>query len=118
MASRAKNPWLISRAQLALAEAMLEGGDAEGALERALEAEASFEHSGQLISEWQALALAARSSRRLKDEAKGREYAALSLQTLSELEKSWGGEAYSNYLARPDVEYLRKQLNEEFALSQ
>jgi serine/threonine protein kinase/Tfp pilus assembly protein PilF len=117
MAGRAKNPWLISRAQLALAEVMLESGDAPGALKTALEAQASFERSGQQASEWRAWALAARSSQRLNDETKGREYAARAAQTLAKLEQKWGAEVYSSYLIRPDVQYLRKQLNEEFALS-
>ena len=32
---------------------------------------------------------------------------------LSSLEQKWGADVYNNYLARPDVEYYRKQLNEE-----
>ena len=117
MATRSHNPWLVSRAQLALSEGMLVTNDSQGALTNALEAQNSFARSGQQASEWRALFVAARASRRLKDEAKASEYASRSNQTLSDLEKKWGTAAYSSYLSRPDVQYLRRLLNEEFALS-
>jgi tetratricopeptide (TPR) repeat protein/predicted Ser/Thr protein kinase len=118
MAERSKNPWLISRAQLALSEIMLEGGDSQGALAMAREAQGRFARVGQSASEWRALLVAARASLRLKDEAKAREYAAQAARALSSLEAKWGADIYGRYLMRPDVQYFRKRLNEEFALSQ
>jgi serine/threonine protein kinase/Flp pilus assembly protein TadD len=106
------NPWLISKAQLALAESLLESGDTQGALTNALRAEEIFARSGQQALEWRALLVAARASRRASDEAKGREYAAHALELLSGLEKKWGAEAYNSYLTRMDVQTARKQLNE------
>ncbi|HKR01878.1 MAG TPA: tetratricopeptide repeat protein, partial [Pyrinomonadaceae bacterium] len=47
MAARSKNPFLISRTQLALAEVKLLANDARGALTMALEAQSSFARSGQ-----------------------------------------------------------------------
>jgi serine/threonine protein kinase/Tfp pilus assembly protein PilF len=118
MATVSKNPWLISRAKLALSEVMLEDGDAEGALKSAREARESFARTGQLASEWRAWLVAARASLSLKDEAKAREYAASASRALSMLEEKWGTEVYNRYLTRPDVQYFRKRLNEEFSLSQ
>jgi serine/threonine protein kinase/Tfp pilus assembly protein PilF len=117
LATNSKNPWLIARAQLALSEAMLLANDPQGALTNALGAQGSFERSGQQASEWRAWLVAARASRRLNDEEKGRDYEARAAQTLSSLEKKWGAEIYSRYLTRADVQYLRKQLNEDVALS-
>ena len=117
MAERSKNPWLISRTQLALSEVLLESGDAQGALATARAAQTSFARSGQLASEWRAWLVAARASQRLGNEAEARESAARAARALSDLEKKWGVEVYNNYLARPDVQFLRKRLSEEFALS-
>jgi tetratricopeptide (TPR) repeat protein len=117
MATRSKNPLLISRAQLALSEVMLLANDPQGAEAMALNAQGSFARSGQHASEWRAWLLAARAARRLKTEAKASEYASRAAQTLSSLETKWGAEVYNRYLTRPDVQYTRKQLNEEFTLS-
>ncbi len=117
LATASKNPWLISRAQLALAEVLLLANDPQGALTNALAAQGSFERSGRQASEWRAWLVAARASQRLNDEVKAREYESRAAQTLSGLEKKWGAEIYSRYLTRADVQYLRKQLNEEVALS-
>jgi tetratricopeptide (TPR) repeat protein/predicted Ser/Thr protein kinase len=117
MATRLKNPLLISRAQLALSEVMLLSNDSQGALAMALKAQGDAARRGQQASEWRAWLLAARASQRLKAEAKAREYASSAAQALSSLEKKWGVEVYSRYLMRPDVQYTRKQLNEEFTLS-
>jgi serine/threonine protein kinase len=117
LAQKSKNPWLISRAQLALAETMLLTNDPQGALASALEAAGSFERSGQQASAWRAWLVAARASRRLNDEVKARDYESRAAHTLSSLEQKWGAEVYSRYLTRADVQYLRKQLNEEVALS-
>jgi tetratricopeptide (TPR) repeat protein/tRNA A-37 threonylcarbamoyl transferase component Bud32 len=117
MATLSKNPWLISRTQLALSEVMLEGGDSQGALTAARAAQSSFARWGQQASEWRAWLVAARASLRLGHQAEAREYAQLAASALSALEQKWGAEVYSSYLTRPDVQYLRKRLNEEFALS-
>jgi hypothetical protein len=117
MATRSKDPWLISRTQLALSEVLLESGDAQGALTTARAVQSSFARAGQQASEWRAWLVAARASRQLGNEAEARESASRAARTLSDLEKKWGAEVYNSYLTRPDVQYLRKRLNEEFALS-
>ena len=117
MASEARNPWLLSQAQLALSEVALEANDAQGALTMALRAQESFQRAGQQSSEWRAWLVAARASRRAHDETKAREYASRAARLLANLAEKWTAEVYSSYLARPDVRYLRKQLNDEFNLS-
>jgi tetratricopeptide (TPR) repeat protein/predicted Ser/Thr protein kinase len=116
-ATRSKNPWLISRARLALAEAQLADGDGRGALDNALAAQGSFARLGQQASEWRALVAAARGARRLNDHAAARDYASRAAQVLSGLEGKWGAAAYGSYLTRPDVQYARKQLDEELGSS-
>jgi tetratricopeptide (TPR) repeat protein/predicted Ser/Thr protein kinase len=117
MAARSKNPWMISRTQLTLAEVMLESGDAQSALVTARDAQSSFARSGQLASEWRAWLVAARASQRLGDDAQASAAAALAARALSDLESKWGAEAYRHYLARPDVQFLSKRLSTEFAVS-
>lgn len=117
MATQTGDPWLISRAQLALASALVEDNEAQGALTNALAAQESFARAGQHDSEWRAWLVAARASRRAGDEAKAREYAANAADSLTRLQQKWGGDIYSNYIARPDVQFLRKQLIGEFAMS-
>jgi ATP/maltotriose-dependent transcriptional regulator MalT len=115
MATRSRDPWLLSLAQLSLASAVLESGDAQGALTTALGAQASFARSGQQDSEWSAWLIAAHASRRAGDEAKAHEYASHAADLLNSLQQKWGTEAYSSYLTRPDVQYSRKQLGELLA---
>ncbi len=117
MATRSKNPWLISRAQLALAEAQVADNDARGALTNAQAAQGSFARLGQQASEWRALLVAARAGRSLNDNAAARDYASRAAQTLSGLEGKWGATAYSSYLTRPDVLYARRQLDGELGSS-
>lgn len=117
MAAEARNPWLLAHSQLALSEIALEDNDARGALAMALRAQENFQRAGQQASEWRAWLVAARASKRANDETKAREYAARAAGLLTSLAEKWTAEVYITYLARPDVRYLRKQLNEEFSLS-
>lgn len=110
IATQAGNPRLISIAQLALAEAMLETGDAQAAFETALKAKDSFARSGQYHSEWVSWFLAARASKLLRDEIKAREYASHAADLSSKLEATWGAEVYQDYIKRPDVQLFRKQI--------
>jgi tetratricopeptide (TPR) repeat protein len=112
-----RDPSMIPGVELALAHAMLEGGDAQGALANALRAQQSFARSGQQESEWRALLVAALASRRAGDEMKAREYATRAADLLMGLGKKWEPNGSGNYLNRPDVQYARNQLKEEFGLS-
>ena len=111
-AAQASNPHLRSGAQLALAQALLETGDAGRALEMALEAQTSFARTGQQDSEWRALLIAASASRSTGNQAKAKEYATRAAAVLLAIQQGWGDAAYDKYLQRPDIQYLRKQLDE------
>ena len=112
MAMRSGDPWLISKTQLALAEARLESDDAPGALTIALEAQTVFARSGQQDSEWRAWLVAALASRRAGDPTKATEYARRAADSLATLKQRWGTQAYEGYLTRPDVQYSHMQLSD------
>ena len=118
MATRLNDPWLLSKAQLALAISTLESNEPQGALAIALRAQESFARAGQQDSEWRAWMVAARASQRTGNAASAREYAAHAADIFSNLQQRWGTEAYQTYLTKPDVQYLRKQLDEALAASQ
>jgi hypothetical protein len=106
------DPWLISNAQLALAEALLEGGNAAGALANAQAAQASFAGSGQKVSEWRASLVAARASRQAGNSGAVGDYTSRATTLLAELQQRWGMEVFNFYQARPDVQVGRAQLGE------
>ena len=112
IAARTSDPRLISSAQLALAESMLETGDAVNALTNALKAQETFARLGSRHSEWRAWLIAAQSSRRQQDETKAHAYAAQASELLTALERSWGENEYASYASRPDVQQHRKQLDQ------
>jgi tetratricopeptide (TPR) repeat protein len=118
MATRLGDPWLLSQAQVALAAAALEAGDAQGALTVVLRAQESFARTGQQDSEWRAWLIAARGSQRQGDVATAHEYATRAASILDNLRQRLGAEAYDTYLTRPDVRYLRQQLSEVLAVNQ
>ena len=108
---------LLPRAQLALAEAMLENGDALGALNTARLAQDSFARAGQQESEWRAWLVAARAALRTVDTAKAYEYAAHAKELLISLRQTWGEEACNDYLTRPDIQHSRKYLSQLLAVN-
>jgi tetratricopeptide (TPR) repeat protein len=116
IATQVGDPWLLSRARMALAEALLADNDAGGALANALQAQESFARSGQLASEWRAWLAAAQASQRAGDKAKAGEYAARAAGVLAALQQKWGTDSYNSYFTRTDVQFFQKQLREEFAV--
>jgi tetratricopeptide (TPR) repeat protein len=117
-ATRANDPRLLSGAQLALAQVLLETGETQSALDLALRAQSSFARAGQQDSEWRAWLVAATASRSAGDRAKAQEYGQRAAAVLLDIKQKWGDEAFNNYLKRPDVQYLRKQLDEMSALKE
>jgi tetratricopeptide (TPR) repeat protein len=103
------DPLFVSNSQLALAEALLEVGDAAGARTQALAAEDFFARSGRVESDWRALVIAGKACRLAGDGAAARDYFARAAAQLSLLEKSLGGAA-AGYLSRQDVQRLRREL--------
>ena len=113
MATGTGDPQLISSALMASAEALLESGEPQRALETAQRAQESFARFGQLDSEWRAWLIASQAKRRLGEDAAAREYASIAAARLSSLEQRFGVETYNGYLKRPDVQQFRKQLNQQ-----
>lgn len=113
LATSTGDPQLISSAGLASAEALLQSGEARRALDAALLARESFARSGQLDSEWRAWLIASQARRRLGEDAAARENASTAAARLSSLEQRLGSKAYDGYVKRPDVQQLRKQLNQQ-----
>ncbi|HEX3560693.1 MAG TPA: tetratricopeptide repeat protein [Pyrinomonadaceae bacterium] len=112
MAEGTHDPWFIALAQLALAQVLLEAGDAPRARAAALRAQEFFASSRHIEGEWRALALAGEASHRAGDEAAAQDYRARARASLARLEQSLGEDA-AGYLARADVQRLRRGLGDE-----
>jgi hypothetical protein len=112
LAKQLNDRWQSAKAQLALAEALFVSGDAQGAANTALQARQTFAQLGHQASEWRALVLAALASEKLGDKTKAQEYAVQSNESLSKLEQTWGKENCDSFLSRPDIQRLRKQLEQ------
>jgi tetratricopeptide (TPR) repeat protein len=113
LAADTSDPLFVSNAQLALAEARLEAGDAGGAREAALAAEEIFARTGRVESDWRALVVAGKAYRLAGDGA-ARDYFARAAAQLSRLQENWGDDA-AGYLSRPDVQRLRRELGGDAA---
>jgi serine/threonine-protein kinase len=105
------DPRLIAYSHLALAEALLEGGETERAVPIVAAAQESFARSGQLDSQWRALLIAALASQRRGDGDSSNRYASNSAAALSQLQQRWGAEVFDKYLARPDIRNYSERLN-------
>ena len=112
MARRAKDGRMLPDALLALAEAMLESGDWQGALANALEAQRILAPAGRQESEWRAWLVAGRASQQAGDGASARDYLSRADNMLESLEVLWGAESYNLYLTRPDVQHYRDSLRQ------
>jgi len=111
-ARQVENPAQLADAQLTFAETMLVSGDSRAAAPNAQQAADAFLRLGQDESAWRALTLAGQASQNLGDKMKAREYALKARDSLSKLEKRWNAESYKSYLSRPDIQRLRKQLDQ------
>jgi eukaryotic-like serine/threonine-protein kinase len=111
-ATGAGDPRLVSGAELALAEALLAGGDASKSLDAALRAQAVASRLGQNESEWRAWLIAGQASRELGDHARARECAAKARDALARLQQLWGDSHFGGYSTRTDVQFIRKQLDD------
>jgi len=103
---------LIFASTLALSEAMLESGDASQSLEAVLGLTDRLVSLGKQDSEWRASLIAARASEHLGNIAAAREYALRAVERLSSIEHKWSADAYAGYLARPDIQHVRQQLDQ------
>jgi serine/threonine protein kinase/Flp pilus assembly protein TadD len=114
--ARNRDPWFVSLSHLALAQDLLEAGDARRARDEALLAEEFFAGSHHVESEWRALAVAGAASRLAGDERAAQDYLARAADSLSRLEQSWGPDA-AGYLARADVRRIRSVLGGDEAVA-
>lgn len=101
---------ILAFAHFALAQVLLEAGDAAGARTAALRAHESFVRAGRPDFEWRALAVAGKASRRLGDEDAAREYMSRADTSLTQFEQRLGAEA-AGYRSRPDVQWLRGEFS-------
>jgi tetratricopeptide (TPR) repeat protein len=101
---------LIWSARLALAQVMIETGNPAEALTGALQAHDEFARASKLESQWRAACLVARASYRTNNHSSAQKHAAQAESLLSSLRLKWTEEAFKSYLARPDIDYYRKQL--------
>jgi len=109
------DPLLAAEAHSALAVALLQSGDATGALKFALQAQQTFARLGKPDAEWPALLTAANARQHDHDTTQARDYASQAEKILASLQQRWGNENYQSYLARPDVQFQRNQRNELLA---
>ncbi|HEX8150262.1 MAG TPA: protein kinase [Pyrinomonadaceae bacterium] len=106
IASVRNDPATVAFANFALAQVLLEAGDAAGARDAALRAQEGFARAGRADFEWRALAVAGRASRRLADGSAAHEYLSRAEASLTQFQQSLGAET-AGYLSRPDVQWLR-----------
>src|SRR5207237_6924538 len=111
MAKKINDPQLLASALLACAEALLESGQAQRALEMALQAQQSFARFEQQESLWRAWLMAARAARWLGQKSAADEYTSYAAARLSDLEQRWGPETFNRYGSRWDVRYFLSQLD-------
>jgi tetratricopeptide (TPR) repeat protein len=111
IAGRKSNQDLLSATQLALAEALIEIGDGNGALENAEQAQDRCHRLGKQDSEWRALLIAGRASQQI-DRARSTDYLTRAASVKATLEKKWGTTDYDRYLTRPDIRRYSKQLKD------
>ena len=117
IAKEVNSPRLISSAQLALAEVLLLGNDAQGALENALQSQVIFARSGQQDSEWRAWLIAARASQLAGNKSAMKEYASRADNLCTGLQQKWGADAYEGYLRRMDIQAYRRDIAQILARS-
>jgi tetratricopeptide (TPR) repeat protein/tRNA A-37 threonylcarbamoyl transferase component Bud32 len=106
------DPSQVAQAQLGLAVASLAAGDPRSAADNGRQAAETFAHLDQLASSWAALLVAAEATQKLGDKSAAREYAMQARDTLFQLEQRWGSQGFNGYLRRPDIQKLRKQLDQ------
>lgn len=110
MAVNSGDPRLQLGALLALAETMIESGDASGALATATKAQLLAEPADQSESLWRTLLIVARASELTGAQMKARENLLKADSVRSSLQRHWGVGYYNSYLARPDIGFYSKML--------
>jgi serine/threonine protein kinase/Tfp pilus assembly protein PilF len=112
LAVHTSDPMVVATARLACSEMMLANGEAQVALERALQAQEAFSQAGRLDSEWRAAVIAARATQKLGNEERAREFASKAKDSFARLEQRLGPEGSRGYLSRKDIQNFQQQLNQ------
>lgn len=110
LAEKSRQPSLLARAQLCLAEVLLDKGDAPGALTNAGTALNSFTQAGQLESAWRAASIESRAARLNNEQSIAEEKAKAAQQTLAELKEHWGESVFARYQSRPDILFYQQMI--------
>lgn len=109
------DPLVLAQTQLCIAEAALATGDAKAAYESATQAQTFFSSSGMTESVWRTSVIAALASQKNLDRDNSQRYLKNANDTFASLEQKWGAETFKSYQARPDVQFYRKQLEQNLA---
>jgi tetratricopeptide (TPR) repeat protein/tRNA A-37 threonylcarbamoyl transferase component Bud32 len=115
IAQEGNDPRLLSTVRLVFAEILLESGDAAGALTAAQQAQEVFARGRRQESEWRAWLIAGLASQRLGNAEGMRTQLDKAKSLLLNLEEKWGSEGFTSYLAKRDIQFYRKKLDEAYA---
>lgn len=100
---------LLTKSELALAQAQLANKNARGALATATRVQRRVALTGQLESEWRAWAIEGLASRALHDESSAQQQFTQSGTLLSRWKQSLGTEGFDLYVARPDIHAMLQE---------
>jgi tetratricopeptide (TPR) repeat protein len=109
------DPLLIAKSQLALAEAALAAGDAKTAIDAAKHAQTFFVGAGLSESNWRAWLIAGMASQKANDQNNAQVYLTSAVNGLSSLQQKWGEQVFKSYVARPDIQVYRRNLEQSSA---
>jgi tetratricopeptide (TPR) repeat protein len=111
------DPLLLAQSQLCVAEAALQTNDSKRAMENASPAQTFFSNSGMAESGWRASLIAGLASQKSLDRDNAQIYLKSANDTFSSLEQKWGAEAFKSYQERPDIQFYRRQLEQNLAVA-
>jgi len=109
------DPLLIAKSQLALAEAALVAGDGKTAIDAAKHAQTFFAGAGLSESNWRAWLIAGMASQKVSDRDSAQLYLKSAADGLSSLQQRWGEQVFQSYIARPDIQVYRRNLDQSSA---
>jgi serine/threonine protein kinase/Tfp pilus assembly protein PilF len=112
LARQYHDPAQLATAQFRLAAVALAAGNSTTALANARQAADAFMRLDRPASGWPALLVAAQATKNTGDKNAAQEYATRASETLFRLEQRWGKDYFDSYLHRPDIQKLRKELDQ------
>jgi tetratricopeptide (TPR) repeat protein len=104
LAAKSGSALLVADTRLAHAEALLNAGDGQHALEEARAAQEWYSSAGNQEAEWRGWLAQAAAQKLLPQAGNPQESAQKALQILASLEKKWDSGNYKTYLTRPDIQ--------------